>query len=125
MLDIHPFERNFFKVISQDFPFLMVLYIINRKPQKEKRQPTTSITFPHLVLLALFASHVDYAEQFLEENTQLPRLLNLTIGYESLAIATNNFTNNATRLTCAKLTSLKIDEPFVRPENFDEYFSLL
>jgi hypothetical protein len=40
-------------------------------------------------------------------------------------MVTHNFTNDATRLTCAKLTSLKTDEPFVRPENFDQYFPLL
>jgi hypothetical protein len=126
MRDPHPFEPNFFKIISQDFPLLTVLYIINFQPQKEKQQSTTLITFPHLVGLIVSAAHVDYAEQFLvEQNTHLPYLLNLTIRYKSLAIVTNSFTNNATRLVCAKLTNLEMEEPFVRPENFDRYFPLL
>jgi hypothetical protein len=82
--------------------------------------------FPHLIQLDLYLAHVDYAEQFLiDKNCQLPRLLNLGIKYESLATVTHNFTTDATRLTCAKLTSLILDEPIVRPGNFDQYFPLL
>jgi hypothetical protein len=125
MIDSRPFESNFFKVISQCFPFLVQLDIINVQSQKNKQQSSTPIIFPRLISLEL-ASHADYAEQFLvDKNCHLPRLLNLGIRYESLAIATHNFTNDATRFTCAKLTTLEIDEPFVRPENFDQYFPLL
>lgn len=82
--------------------------------------------FPHLILLDLCFAHIDYVEQFLiDTNCHLPCLLNLVIKYESLETVTHNFINDATRITCAKLTSLLIDEPFVRPENFDQYFPLL
>jgi hypothetical protein len=125
MVDSRPFEHNFFKVISQDFPFLKRLCILNYKPQQNKQQSST-IIFPHLILLDLATSDVDYAEQFLfDKNTHLPRLLNLSIGYELLAMVTNNFTNDAARLNCAKLTNLEIKEPFVRPKNFHQYFPLL
>jgi hypothetical protein len=78
------------------------------------------------MLLKLETAHVDYAEQFLlEKNTYLPRLMNLNIGFESLAMVTNNFTNDAARINCAKLKCLNIDEPFVRPENFHQFFPLL
>jgi hypothetical protein len=126
MLNLRPFKRHFFNVISQNFPLLDKLYIHNDQPQTDKQQSTTFITFPHLILLDLSLAHVDYAEQFLSErNTHLPRLLDLKIRYESLAIVTNNFTNDATRLNCAKVTRLKIKEPFVRPEKFHQCFPLL
>jgi hypothetical protein len=35
MSDTHPFEHKFFKLISQNFPFLEVLYICNYEPQKK------------------------------------------------------------------------------------------
>ncbi len=125
MLDSRPFEHNFFKVISQSFPFLQTLRILNSKPQQNKQQSST-ILFPHLILLDLATAHVDYAEQFLfNKNTHLPRLLNLSIGYESLAMVTNNFTNDAARLNCAKLTNLDIEKPFVRSKNFHQYFPFL
>jgi len=126
MYDTRPFEHKFFKLVSEDFPCLKNLYICNDKPQKDKENSSTLITFAHLTLLNLDMAHVDYAEQFLfEKKTHLPRLLNLGIGYELLAMVTNNFTNDETRVHCAKLKSLEIDEPFVRPENFYQYFPLL
>ena len=126
MTDSRPFECQFFKVISQHFPYLTGLRISNDQPQTNRQESTTPIVFPHLILLKIFASHEDYADQFLvHSKCHLPRLLNLEVGYKSLAIVTNNFTNNATRPTCAQLTSLTLNEPFVRTENFDEYFTLL
>ncbi len=126
MMDFRPFEHNFFKVISQSFPLLKQLFILNSGPQKEKQESMTLIRFSHLVVLNLNSAHTDYAEQFLVgKHCHIPRLLNLKIGYESLAIVTNNFTNDATRLTCSQLTSLIINEPFVPPKYFHQYFPLL
>jgi hypothetical protein len=91
--------------------------------KKNKQQSSTLVTFPHLITLHLTKAHADYAEQFLfEKNTRLPRLLNLDIGYESLAMVTNNFTNDPVHLNFAKLKILYLAEEFVRPENFHEYF---
>jgi hypothetical protein len=126
MTDTYPFENQFFKIISDDFPFLRELTIHNMKPQNEKQHHSTLIHFPHLHLLNLTKTHVDYADQFLvNTNTHLPCLLDLHITYESLAIVTHNFTNDATRLCCAKLKRLHLDEQFVRPKLFDKYFPLL
>ncbi|CAF1295842.1 unnamed protein product [Rotaria sordida] len=126
MTDTRPFEHQLFKIISDDFPFLKELNICNGEPQKEKQHRSTLINFPHLNLLNLVEAHVDYAEQFLvDANTHLPCLLDLCIQYESLAMITNNSTNDATRLYCAKLKGLHIDKPFVRSKHFDEYFPLL
>ncbi|CAF4073853.1 unnamed protein product [Rotaria sp. Silwood2] len=126
MNDSRPFEYDFFKRISEDFPFLKELRIWNIQPQKEKQHLTTLIVFPHLMLLNLVKAHVDYAEQLLfHKNTYLPCLLDLCINYKSLATVTNNFTNDAACFTCAKLKRLRIDYAFVRPSNFNQYFPLL
>ncbi len=126
MIDLCPFEHNFFKMISQDFSFLKELHIRNNKSQKDKQQSSTLIIFPHLIGLDLSGAHVDYAEQFLfDKNTHLPRLAVLRISYTSLAMVTDNFTNDAARVNCGKLKGLDISETFVRPKNFHQYFPLL
>jgi hypothetical protein len=126
MTDLCPFEHNLFKGISQSFPLLKQLCIINDEPQKDKQQSIPLIIFSHLISLNLYSAHADYAEQFLvDKHCHLPCLLSLNIGYESLILVTNNFTNDATRLTCSKLTSLRIKELFVSPKNFHQYFPLL
>ncbi|CAF1170108.1 unnamed protein product [Adineta steineri] len=126
MTDSFSFEHEFFKIISDSFPFLKNLKISNMEPQKKKQHPSTLISFPHLNLLNLIDAHDDYAEQFLvDANTHLPCLLDLCIEYESLEIVTNNYTNDATRPYCSKLKGLHMDEPYVRRKHFDEYFPLL
>ncbi len=126
MTDFCPFELNFFKVISQSFPLLKQLHIINEEPQKNKQQSIPLIIFSHLIFLHLYGAHADYAEQFLvDKYCHLPCLVSLDIRYESLVLVTNNFTNDATRLACSKLTSLRIKELFVAPKNFHQYFPLL
>jgi hypothetical protein len=126
MIDWHPFEHNFFKIISQDFPFLEELCIVNDEPQTNKQELLASITFPHLSRLKIDMIHIDYAEQFLvEQKCHLPCLLDLLIKYESLVTVTNNFTNDATRLTCSKLRFLWLTGPFVRPQHFNQYFPFL
>jgi hypothetical protein len=126
MTDIYPFEHKLFKLVSQDLPFLEFLYISNTRPQKDKQHSSTLITFPYLTLLNLKWGHVDYAEQFLlKKNIHLPRLLNLCIEYKSLVKITNNFVNDATCFNFSKLINLDVCHPFVRPENFHQYFPLL
>ncbi|CAF2757379.1 unnamed protein product [Rotaria sp. Silwood2] len=126
MLDIRPFENELFQVISQGFPFLQKLFITNLQSQKTNQHSSTFITFPYLFELDLKRAHLDYAVQFLfDKNTSLPRLTHLTIRYETLATATLSFTNDAARLTCAKIKCLVVQEPFVRSEKFLSYFSSL
>ncbi|CAF3425536.1 unnamed protein product [Rotaria sp. Silwood2] len=127
MFDRRPFEYELFKIISRDFPFLENLTLRNSEPQQNKQQQSSIfITFVHLVELDLHSIHIDYVVQFLSDrNILLPRLKNLYIDYEPLITVTNHFTNDATRLNCAKIEQLFIKEPFVRPENFQSYFPLL
>jgi hypothetical protein len=124
MEDVLPFEHYFFKLISQCFPCLKGLYIANDEAQKNKKNSSQLIVFPHLIRLNLVKAHVDYAEQLLcDKNTQLPALLDLSIEYESLAIITNDFTNDAICRNCAKLKRLNINS-VLPSKNFHQYFPL-
>ncbi|CAF3395338.1 unnamed protein product [Rotaria socialis] len=127
MDDIIAFEHKLFKIISQDFPFLELLYVSNSCPLKDKQySSSTLITFPYLTFLDLTWTHVDYAELFLlKKNIDLPRLLNLSVEYKSLTTITSNFTDDATYFNFDKLKNLDACEPFDRPENFHQYFPLL
>jgi hypothetical protein len=127
MEDVRPFEHNLFKIISQDFPFLQTLIILNDKPQKyEQHHSSTLITFNHLFKLELMSVHPDYVIQFLsDKNTRLPCLTNLIIQYETLVTTTNNFTNDTKRLNCAKIKFLNTYRLFVGTENFHSYFPSL
>lgn len=60
-----------------------------------------------------------------QKNKQQSRPLIVFPDVLVLFLATNTFTSDATRLTCSKLTYLKIRHPFVPPENFYKYFPLL
>ncbi|CAF4492753.1 unnamed protein product [Rotaria socialis] len=106
--DICPFEHEFFRIISQSFPFLQTLSIQNDEPQKSKKNSITFITFSHLAVLNLELAHIDYVEQFLFE-----------------MMITNNFTNDAARLNFTQLKTLVTEKPFVRPDNFHSYFPQL
>ena len=132
--DVIPFEHSFFDWVSRGFPSLKYLTVLNLLPQKHKRLPATndrestssSIYFSHLTSLTVFESHMDYAEQFLRDtNTHIPKLTELEINYEHLLTVTDNFTNETTRLNCARLVLLHIHEDIVHPEHFYSYFPSL
>jgi len=109
-----------------DLPDEILLAIgkkLTNQPQQRKQHPSLLIVFPHLISLNLRAANVNYAETiFCETKACLPCLVTLTIRYKSLVMATNNFTNDATYLNCARLRSLVTFESYVRSENFHTYF---
>lgn len=126
MRDTQPFEHKFFELTSQCFPCIKELIVFNEQSQKEKSDSSKLLRFPHLIRLELPCAHIDYVKQFLlTKNTDLPRLLDLHMSYESLRILTNNFTNHSMCLNGAQLKSLDLFEPFVAPETFHLYFPLL
>ena len=127
MSDQYPFEHQFFQIISKDFPFLQTLIIHNNEqPKNEQYSPSTLITFNYLSELNLSDVHSDYVIQFLSEKiTRVPRLTNLIVQYESLSAATNNFTDDATRLNCAKIEFLNTYKQFAGTEHFYSYFPSL
>ncbi|CAF2916384.1 unnamed protein product [Rotaria sp. Silwood2] len=126
MFDSYPFEHELFKKISQHFPFLRNLTLGNYTGQDNKQHSSTFITFPHLEHLDITFVHADYAEQFLfEKSTRLPRLLELHISYDTLAIITNNFTNDLARVNCSEIRHFVTKELYVPPKDFHLYFPLL
>jgi predicted transcriptional regulator len=125
MIDGRPFEHNLFKLISQCFPLLKELHVVNYRSQKKKQHSSILIIFPHLILLNLVKAHVNYAKQLLyDKNSHLPSLLDLCIEYKSLTMITKNFTNDAICRNCAKIKKLHANS-FFRSTNFHKYFPLL
>lgn len=126
MFDRRPFEHRLFHIIARDFPFLQMLLVSNMQQQQDKDGSCALIPFSNLTYLCVADARIDYAMQFLcNQKMNLPRLVDLSITYQTLATVTNYFTNNQTRLICARLTHLHICESFVRPSNFHLYFPLL
>jgi hypothetical protein len=123
--DVRPFEHEFFRIISQSFPLLKVLYVFNSEPQRSKQEPRTMITFPRLNYLHVRRAHLDYVEEFLSDQwCHSPCLFDLDIDYESLVSTTHHFTNDATRTSCCRLTRLRLGA-FVPHEHFGRYFPSL
>ena len=126
LVDVRPFEHDFFRLISRSFPCLKKLHITNDVPQTSKQPTDTPIIFPRLHRLGIHSCHMDYARQFLiDEHCQLPRLRHLQISWPLLTSVTNDFTNPATRLTCSRLKFLGIRKEFHPPKHFHDYFSSL
>ncbi|UJR31126.1 hypothetical protein I4U23_018634 [Adineta vaga] len=73
LFDVRPFEHKFFLQISQSFPLIKKLTLVNEKPQNDKRntklddkdQHSSTSEYPHLAYLNLEEAHDDYIEQFL------------------------------------------------------------
>ncbi|CAF1185219.1 unnamed protein product [Adineta steineri] len=126
VIDIFPFEHNFFQIISHDIPFIETLRIDNDKPQKYKHYSSTElIMFPYLKRLNLQSAHEDYAEQFLlKKITYLPYLFNLNIKCESLIMITNNFTIDTTYFNSSRVKHLYLNHS-LHSENLCQYFPML
>ncbi|CAF4620905.1 unnamed protein product, partial [Rotaria sp. Silwood2] len=132
--DTVPFEHEFFIRIARSFPILKELSVINFQSQLHisnglnfhDNQLHSIVEYPHLISLILTAVHINYVEQFLNEtNTHLSRLTNLAIDYDQLTIVTENFTRDITRLNCAKVKQLTIEESRVHSKDFYVHFPLL
>jgi hypothetical protein len=126
MMERIPFEERLFELISQDFPFLEILHVCNSWPPEGNQHPLTLITFPHLKFLDVKDANGYYIVRFLlKKSMHLPLLSNLSIEYESLMLLINNSTCDPTYFNFDKLKSLDVDQSFVRPKNFHQYFPLL
>ncbi|CAF4007548.1 unnamed protein product, partial [Rotaria sordida] len=88
LFDERPFENEFFIRISQAFPFLKRITIVNRKPQNFKQeqqlndntQKSSNIEYSHLTMLHLLRVHDDYVEQFLfDTKTCLSNYIQLAV----------------------------------------------
>jgi hypothetical protein len=132
--DKDTYKHEFFIRLTRAFPFLQNLYIWNIKPpilssyeyHYFDKNWCSIIEYPHLISLDIKETHPYYVEHFLNETkTRLPHLTELSVTYNDLKIATENFTRDETRRNCARVKQLIVEVPVVYPENFYHYFPLL
>jgi hypothetical protein len=130
LFDERPFEHEFFLRISQSFPLMEILTLINQKQQKNKQckkskddnQHLSIIKYPHLTELHLREVHEDYIEQFLvHTKTCLPNNVYLFTDHQLLIKVTHNFTRDTTRFNCSKINYLYYDTT-QHPKHFKDYF---
>ena len=103
------------------------LSVINCKPQIEKSSNTNAnvscIKYCSLNELHLYSSHDDYLEEFLlHTKTDLKNDIHLFVNYESLQRVTHNFTRDATRFNCNKISQLHLGERNKPSGSYEEYF---
>ena len=127
--DIVPFEHEFFVRIAQSFPLLKSLCVVNLQPQSSlpnNNERHSVAEYRYLSSLRLFGCHTDYIEQFLTRTkTYLHALVKLTVDYDQLAIATDNFTRTTTRINCAQVEALRLNQTLACPQGFYLHFPLL
>ena len=123
-----PFENSFFMKVSQSFPYIRRLTIINELEKQQIKHLSPIIKFSSLIELHCVIVHTNYVEQFLSSlNTYLPALTKLTVQYKRLVTITEYFTRDITRINCAKLKSINFTdiESTVHSEDFYRYFPSL
>ncbi|CAF1467107.1 unnamed protein product [Rotaria sordida] len=112
LFDERPFEHQFFLRISQSFPLVEYLTVVNEKRQIDKRFRKTKnevqnlliIQYPYLKYLNLIDTCIDYHEQFLCDTKMcLPFDVNVYMNYKIVRKVTRNFRRNSTRSNCAKM----------------------
>ena len=132
--DSYPFKYEFFVRLAQAFPFLKSLSISKLHPPFLKFSKSNLavkdwfalVQYPYLISLDIERACCHYVECFLNEaKAYLLRLTELTIFYEDLVMATNNFTTDETRRNCANVRRLTINHYTVYPKDVYSYFPLL
>src|SRR5271154_5275474 len=80
MIYIVHLKYDFFVRISQAFPLLNKLRIVNVNEQDEHQEISLIIEFSHLTILDIASCNMDYVKQFLlDSKTRLPCLNTLHI----------------------------------------------
>ena len=131
--DVVPFEYEFFQRISKAFPLLKNFHISIFTPLSFDNETLSLsiesceiIKYPHLTLLDIRRTNINYVEQFLNETiTHLPCLLELRVVYEELRIVTEDFTREATRRNCLNVRRLISGKYIVGTKDYHVYFPLL
>ncbi|CAF1083142.1 unnamed protein product [Adineta steineri] len=123
LFDERPFEHEFFLRIQKSFPFMEELFLDNDTAQNRKQsyqsnsdtQNLSLIEYTSLYKLSINTVHDDYTEEFLlDAKTYFQNNLILFVSYESLQRVTYNFSRDATRTNCGKIT-LAINQPKFSP----------
>lgn len=128
------FEHEFFQRISQHFPRLRKLNVINSTPSlcdtkvasDDIIQSYEIVEYPHLTFLDISRVNIYYVEEFLNETKiRLPCLTKLRIDYEKLRMITKDFIRETTRRNCANVKQLIINTTIVGSKDYYDYFPLL
>ncbi|CAF2789704.1 unnamed protein product [Rotaria sp. Silwood2] len=115
LYDEYPFEHEFFIRISQSFPFMEKLTLINRHAQNYKQsyktindnQNLSIAKYFYLTELDIEQVHDDYIEEFLfNTKTYLQNNILLSIDCKSLERVTHSFTRDDTRINCTKINEI-------------------
>lgn len=127
LFDERPFEREFLLRISQSFPFLKKITVVNNNQQCRKSDHNNSnnnlsiIQYPDFTELDLFEAHEYYVEQFLiDTKTRLPDNVYVYVHHEILKKVTHNFKRDETRINSSKIHyyySSKIRIKFIDLQN--------
>ncbi|CAF1566472.1 unnamed protein product, partial [Rotaria sordida] len=131
LYDEHSFEHEFFLRISQSFPYMEKLTVINRTQQinkqcrksKHQNQKFSIIKYPNLIELDLHQTHKDYHRQFLFDIiTCLPDNVYVCMDYRLTKKVTHNFRRNITRNNCSKIGNVFFYYKSKFPEHLKDYF---
>jgi hypothetical protein len=115
LYDEYSFEHKFFIRISESFPFMEKLILINRHAQNHEQsyksmndnQNFSIVKYCYLTELDILEVHDDYIEEFLfHTKTYLRNNILLRIDYKSLERVTHHFTRDDTRINCAKINEI-------------------
>ncbi|CAF1589247.1 unnamed protein product [Rotaria magnacalcarata] len=129
--DENPFEHEFFIRITQSFPFMEKLTLINRHAQNQK-QPYKSVNdiqnlsiakYSYLTELDIRQVHDNYIEEFLcNTKTYLQNDILLEVNFNSLERVTNNFTRDDTRINCGKINEIYLFSDVKYSKTLQNYF---
>ncbi|CAF4179368.1 unnamed protein product [Adineta steineri] len=131
LFDVRPFEHEFFLRIQKSFPFMEELSLCNQRAQNRKQsnqsnsdnQNLSVIKYTSLCKLSITSVHGDYVEEFLvDTKTYFQNNLILFVSYESLQRVTYNFSRDATRTNCGKISKLHLCDRESRCNSLEEYF---
>ncbi|CAF3480689.1 unnamed protein product [Rotaria sp. Silwood2] len=130
LYDEHPFEHDFFLRISQSFPFLDQLSLINHHAQNSKQfsksmnnnQNLSIVKYSYLKILRIRQVHDDYIEEFLFHTKTYFENILLDVNYKALERVTENFTRDDTRINSAKINEIYLFGDVKYPRFLHDYF---
>ncbi|CAM4804891.1 unnamed protein product [Rotaria magnacalcarata] len=131
LYDEYPFEHEFFIKISQSFPFMERLSLINHQSQIHKQSykltnhnfNSTIVKYNYLITLDIEEVHDDYIEEFLfNTKTYFHNNIVMSINYKSLERVTRNFTRDVTRINSAKINEIFLSGEKHYSNSLRDYF---
>jgi hypothetical protein len=115
LYDERPFEHGFFIRISESFPFMRKLTLVNCHAQNHKQsyklmnnnQNLSIVKYCYLTELDIEGVHDDYIEEFFcNTKTCFQNDIFLEVDFKSLERVTHNFTRDDTRINCGEINEM-------------------